>query len=334
MKVITKSTAILAMCVALAASCTMKDQGAPPLTGPSEFSTSISVGATPDVLPTDGGSQALVTITAHDANGAPLRNVSLRAEIRVNGTPADFGTLSARNVVTDSAGRATLVYTAPLIQGGVDNGTVVDIGVTPMSTNFANAVTRTTSIRLVPPGVVIPPDGLQPDFTFTPSNPSERQNVFFDGTSSKSPALNPISTYQWDFGDGSSATGSTANQAYSTAGTYVVKLTTSDALGRSAFTTKTISVAAAPAPTASFVFSPTEPAINLAVNFNASASIAAAGRRIVSYTWDFGDGSPIVTNGVPIASHGYGVARTYTVTLTVTDDIARTNTTSRTVPVK
>lgn len=132
----------------------MKDQEAPPLTGPSEFSTSISLAATPDVLPTDGGSQSLVTIMAHDWTGTPLRNVSLRAEIRVNGTFADVGTLSARNAVTGPGGRATLVYTAPLIQGGVDTGIVVDIGVTPLGTNFANAVSRTTSIRLVPVGAL------------------------------------------------------------------------------------------------------------------------------------------------------------------------------------
>lgn len=333
MKVNTTST-ILAMCAALATSCTMKDQDAPPLTGPSEFSTSISVAATPDVLMTDGGSQALVTVTAHDATGTPLRNVSLRAEIRVSGTPTDFGTLSARNVVTDSAGRATLVYTAPLIQGGLDTGTIVEIGVTPIGTNVANAVTRTTSLRLVPPGVVIAPDGLQPNFTFTPGNPMESQNVFFDGTSSKSPALNPITAYRWDFGDGSSAAGSTADHVYTSPGTHVVKLTISDALNRSALTTKTITVGIAPAPAVLFVFSPTDPQINQAVSFNASGSTPAAGRTIVRYTWDFGDGSPLVTSGVAIASHVYGANRTYTVTLTVTDDIGRTNTISRTVTVR
>jgi PKD repeat protein len=332
MKVITIRS-ILALCAALAASCTMKNQEAPPLTGPSEFSTSISVGATPDVLPTDGGSQALVTITAFDANGAPLRNVSLRTEINVNGTAADFGTLSARNVVTDANGRATLVYTAPLIQGGVDTGTIVNIGVTPVGTNFANAVTRTTSIRLVPTGVVIPPDGLQPDFTFTPSNPNESQNVFFDGTSSRSPALNPIASYRWDFGDGGSAVGSTANHVFRDPGTFVVRLTISDALGRSAFTTKTVTVGSSPVPTASFVVSPTNPSVNQGVNFNGAASAASAGRKIVSYTWDFGDGTPLQTTGGPVANHGYSVARTYTVTLTVTDDIGRTNSTSRTVTV-
>ena len=332
MKVITTRT-ILAVCAAVAAACTMKNQEAPPLTGPSEFSTSISVGATPDILPSDGGSQALVTITAYDASGAPLRNVSLRTEINVNGTAADFGSLSARNVVTDANGRATVVYTAPLIQGGVDTGTIVNIGVTPVGTNFANAVTRTTSIRLVPTGVVIPPDGLQPDFTFTPTNPTESQNVFFNGTSSRSPAVNPIASYRWDFGDGGSAVGSTANHAYDDPGTYVVRLTIADALGRSAFTTKTVTVGSSPVPTASFVLSPTNPSVNQAVNFNGGASTASAGRRIVSYTWDFGDGSPLVTTAGPVTSHAYGVARTYAVTLTVTDDIGRTNTTTRTFPV-
>ena len=325
---------VATMCVAAGSSCTMKNQEAPPLTGPSEFGTSINVSVSPDVLPTDGGSQALVTVTAFDANGSPLRNVSLRSEIRVNGTIADFGSLSARNIVTDSAGRAMLVYTAPLVQGGVDTGTIVDIGVTPSGTNFANAVTRTASIRLVPPGVIVAPDGLQPAFTFTPTNPLESQPIFFDGTSSRAPAVNPIASYRWDFGDNRSGSGATQTHAYETAGTYTVKLTIFDALGRSAFTTQSVTVGASVSPTASFVFSPTDPVVNQQVNFNGSASIAAAGRKIVSYTWDFGDGAPLVSGADPLANHSYTLARTYTVTLVVTDDIGRKGTISRTVPVK
>ena len=42
-------------------------------------------------LPQDGASQSLVTVTARDANAQPLRNVTLRAETRVDGTPVDFG---------------------------------------------------------------------------------------------------------------------------------------------------------------------------------------------------------------------------------------------------
>ncbi len=67
---------------------------------------------------------------------------------------------------------ATLVYTAPALPSGpaVDDGTTVDIAVTPMdSKNFQNESSRFVTIRLVPPGVVIPADGLKAAFTFTPS---------------------------------------------------------------------------------------------------------------------------------------------------------------------
>src|SRR3954470_7511354 len=107
-----------ALAVALAAGCTMKNQDAPPLTGPSELGTSINVSVTPDILQQDGASQSLVTITARDSNGLPYKNLSLRSEIEVGGVHVDFGSLSARNLVTDSSGRATLVYTAPSSPSG------------------------------------------------------------------------------------------------------------------------------------------------------------------------------------------------------------------------
>ncbi len=116
--------------------------------------------AAPDVLQTDGGSQSLVTISVFDANGQPLRNLSLRTETRVDGVAADFGALSARNVVTNANGQATVVYTAPNIGGGEDLGLFVDIVATPIGTNAANMVPRSTSIRLVPVGQVVPPSGL------------------------------------------------------------------------------------------------------------------------------------------------------------------------------
>ena len=91
----------------------MKDQDAPPLTGPSEFSQSITLTVSPDVLPQDGASQSLVTVTARDSSSQPIRNLALRAETRVGGVPVEFGSLSARSIATGSDGKATLVYTAP-----------------------------------------------------------------------------------------------------------------------------------------------------------------------------------------------------------------------------
>jgi PKD repeat protein len=120
--------------------------------------------------------------------------------------------------------------------------------------------------------------------------------------------------------------------AYASAGTYAVTLTVADAFGRHASRSRSITVGAGTNPTAAFVFSPTNPQVNQPVNFNGSASRAAAGRQIVQYTWDFGDGNIVTTSG-PTASHSYGLPRTYTVTLRVRDNTGAESAISVTVPV-
>jgi hypothetical protein len=78
------------------------------------------------------------------------------------------------------------------------------------------------------------------------------------------------------------------------------------------------------------VFSPTDPLPGTTVFFNASASRAAPGRRIVRYQWDFGDGTT-GTGATP--SHLYPFLGSFTVTLVVTDDVGRRGIASQTVPV-
>ena len=68
--------------------CTLKKQETPSLTGPSTLGTSVQMSASPDTLQLDGASQSNVTIQASDSNGQPKRNMSMRAEILVNGTLA------------------------------------------------------------------------------------------------------------------------------------------------------------------------------------------------------------------------------------------------------
>jgi PKD repeat protein len=326
--------------LALVTACTMKKQEAPPLSGPSEFAKSVGISVTPDVLTQDGASQSLIDVSVRDANAAPVRNQSLRAEINVAGVAADFGSLSARNLVTDANGHATAVYTAPAAPAiAVDNGTIVDIVITPVGCpssqqcvgDFNNSTSRTASIRLVPPGSVAPPDGLKPSFTFTPTAPVDSQTVLFDASASTSAAGNPIVSYSWSFGDGGRGSGVTAGHAYTTAGSYVVTLTVADAYGRTAQKSANIIVAAGVNPTAAFSSSPSDPVINQAVNFNASATRAAPGRSIKAYEWDFGDGT--FGSGVT-TSHGYGLARSYVVVLTVTDDSGKKGTATGTVTVK
>lgn len=325
------TAAALLVAATTLAGCTMKKQEAPEFAGPSEFGTSVVVGATPDILTQDGASQSVVTVTARDSNGQPFRNLSLRAEIRVDGTIADFGSLSARSVVTGADGRASFVYTAPpAASPAVDNFTIVEIAVIPIGSDFANSVTRTAALRLVPPGIVIPPDGLRPAFTINPSSPQDHQNVIFDASTSQAPGNNPIVSYSWNFGDGGSATGRTVSHQYNSAGTYVVSLTVSDAYGRTATATQSLSVGPGVNPTASFVFSPTDPLPGSRVFFNAASSRAAPGRRITRYQWDFGDGASATGSST---SHLYPVVGTYTVTLTVTDDAGRKGVASLTVQV-
>lgn len=307
----------------LAASCTMQNQEAPPLTGPSGFGTTVDVAVTPDVLMGDGASQAVVTVSTFDPGGQPLGNVPLVAEIRVNGTTVDFGALSARSIVTRPDGRTTLMYTAPRVG---DQDVMVDIAITPITNNAANHIARTASIRLVPTGIRLPPVDLVAAFSFTPSNPAQGQTVIFDAQESRG----TIAQYRWDFGDGGSAQGQTANHAFSEVGTYPVRLTLVDSSGRTSSITRTISVGQAAAPTAEFSFSPGNPQPNDDVRFNAGASVAAPGRRIVSYAWDFGDGS--TGSGVQVTRR-YTQERTYNVTLTVTDDIGRTSVVTKSVEI-
>ena len=307
----------------------MQDQDAPPLTGPSEFAQSIDITVSPDVLPQDGASQSFITVTALNPSAQPLRNLTLRTETRVGGVPVDFGTLSARSVVTGSDGKATLMYTAP---PAVANSAslVVDIFVMPVGTNFNNSSVRSAAIRLVSQGSVPPPTtGLDPYFTVS-SPLIDNTPVLFTACGDPNRPCNPSGTaivsYSWSFGDGDSASGRTVDHDYAESGTYVVRLTLTDAIGRSQSVSQTITIAQGGQPTATFVFSPTSPRVNQNVNFNASASRPPAGGAIVNYLWDFGDGSPLRSTSSPVTSKAYSAAATYKVTLLVTDNTGKTAT--------
>jgi PKD repeat protein len=68
--------------------------------------------------------------------------------------------------------------------------------------------------------------------------------INFNGTSSRAHPNVPVSSYAWNFGDGATASGGTATHAYSSPGTYVVKLTVQDSSGQSSFTTQDVVVKA------------------------------------------------------------------------------------------
>lgn len=145
-------------------------------------------------------------------------------------------------------------------------------------------------------------------FTAVPTDLS----VAFDASAS-SDAQGPVVGYDWNFGDGDTASGVTTSHTFDAAGTYVVTLTVRDSAGQTGTTSREVTVVAANVPpvpefaaTADF----------LSVQVDAQGSTDPDG-SITSYSWDFGDGA---TATGATASHAYAGAGTKSITLTVSDD--------------
>src|SRR5438093_2574647 len=106
-------TLLVLTVASIAAACTVHQSALPGLTGPSDFAVSVNVVASPDSIFQDGGSQSTIRVTAKGPDGKPYSGLSLRIDMQLNDVVQDFGTLSARNVVTGGDGTASVVYTAP-----------------------------------------------------------------------------------------------------------------------------------------------------------------------------------------------------------------------------
>ena len=80
------------------------------------------------------------------------------------------------------------------------------------------------------------------DFTFSPATPTTAQTVQFNGSASIGADGRQIVNYAWDFGDGATASGVTASHRFTLAGTYTVRLSVTDDLGRTSITTRSVTV--------------------------------------------------------------------------------------------
>jgi PKD repeat protein len=177
--------------------------------------------------------------------------------------------------------------------------------------------------------IILPNDPPVANFTESADTVYIDEVIDFDASESYDPD-GSILSYFWDFGDGITRNGVLVQHSYSQDGKYVVTLTVTDSEGAANATSATKTVQEQPSlppnqvPVASFTESGETVYVEESINFDASGSYDPDG-SIVSYSWDFGDGT--TATGVTV-SNAYIYAGSYTVTLTVTDNRGATNTAS------
>jgi PKD repeat protein len=333
--------------------CTVKKTETPDPTGPSELGLSLQLQLETDVLVMDGVSKSELTITARDSNGQLRNDVDVRVEVTSGGQIVDTaGRLSNKNVRTGQAGTglAKVTYTAPNSppNQSSDTGNMgVTLIATPIGTDYRGALARQVDIRLVPQGVVLPASGYpMPKFTFSPTKPGEEQDVIFDAATSIAacqanpadpnnaasctPASGTITSFQWDFGNGQTASGMRVTTRFANRGSYTVKLIVTNDRGFSNQVSQTVDVAGVNGPTATFTLSPDAPGVNQQVFLDGNASKAEPGRTLTRYDWNFGDGG---SGSGATESHRFTRAGAFTVSLTVTDSAGKTGNASKSVTV-
>jgi gliding motility-associated-like protein len=123
-----------------------------------------------------------------------------------------------------------------------------------------------------------------------------------------------VSDYNWSFGNGQSSTTALPSVLYSIAGTYMVKLTLTDA--NNCKSTATASVIAYPVPVADFNYTPDPASI---LDPTVTFLNATSGVEITNYSWNFGDSLNTSIDTTTTPQHTYLHVGSYPVTLIVLD---------------
>jgi len=171
-------------------------------------------------------------------------------------------------------------------------------------------------------------------FTFTPTNPVVNQAVSFDGSNSFDPD-GTITDYFWIFQGSTQLQLHGAHQTvqFTSARTYTITLTVTDNQGATGSSTQTLVVqnVANQPPVARIVLSTNTPQVGQLVTFNGQTSSDPDG-TIASYRWDI-DNNGTIDSTSSLFQSSYAAAGTYTVKLTVFDNLGSSNSATATVTV-
>lgn len=193
---------------------------------------------------------------------------------------------------------------------------LVTLTVTDNDGDFAQDTTVVT-VTNIPPTV-----DAGPDFVV-----NEDQEITFNGMAFDTPSDIQSMSFVWNFGDGTTGTGPNPSHVYPDSGSYPVTLDVYD--DDSIFGTDSLIV------TIENVVPKADPIImtspfpiileNDMISFSGSGVDTPSDQQILSFSWDFGDGSTSIGANV---NHAYAEPGIYTVTLTVTDDDSDSDSTS------
>jgi PKD repeat protein/N-acetylneuraminic acid mutarotase len=279
---------------------------------------------------TDGGGLTdTTTVTIVVTDGANQPPTALAEAIPLTGAPPLLVTFTGSNSSDDvgvveyfwdfmdgsTSTEADPTHSFP-IQGTYEVSlTVTDAeGLTDTDTITILVTTETTN---EPPVAIVSANPLNGDAPLI---------VQFTGNASTDDVA--IATYFWDFNDGNTSAMVDPEHIFNTPGTYEVELTVTDGDGLSDTESITITVTGSgnQAPNAIATGSPLTGSAPLEVAFTGSASTDDGG--VVSYAWDFMDGSSS-SDADPI--HTFTQEGTYNVELTVTDVEGLTDTATVTI---
>lgn len=167
----------------------------------------------------------------------------------------------------------------------------------------------------------VTPSGLvQKDFVLSCAAPSCQADFSFTtqgltaSFTSSSTSTDSIVQYAWTFNGPVSGSSSAPNPSftYSAPGTYQVTLVITTAMGCTSQITKTVTVSGGGTSCHADFW------INQSPQYVAVVSLSGSGQgdSIVTYNWNFGDGT-IISGTAPAITHTYASAGTYSITLTI-----------------
>ena len=264
----------------------------------------------------DDGATDSITVTKTVRNQSPVANFTESAHTVYTGENIDFDASGSHDpdgtIVSYSwdFGDGNTATGATVSHAYADNGSYV-VNLTVTDDDGATASAHATKTVMNRPPVA--------NFTESAHTVYTGESIDFDASESHDPD-GIIVNYLWDFGDGDTATGVTTSHSYATSGTYTVTLTVTDDDGATDSITITKTVRNR-GPVASFTETAEVVDTEETIFFDAADSIDPDG-TIVSYSWNFGDGTK--GSGVSV-QHAYSQDGVYTVTLTVTDNNGATD---------